>query len=94
VLLCLLMPATEPELLMLHRAFDSWSGLGQITAGMTRQGWDVELKQHSTLGGGGLGELWLARYVSGMAGAIEGGAASGKTPCEAVQKAAWSAVRG
>jgi hypothetical protein len=78
---------------MLHRAFDSWSGLGQITAGMSRQGWDLELRQHSQLGGGIKGESRVARYVSGMGHVIEGGAAAGATPWEAVQKAAWEAVR-
>jgi hypothetical protein len=94
VLLCLLMPATEPELRMLHRAFDSWSGLGQITAAMSRQGWDLQLSQHSQLGGGIKGELWVARYVSGMGQVIEGGAGTGTTPWGAALKAAWAALGG
>jgi hypothetical protein len=32
------LPPTEPELGLLHRVFDSWSGLGQVVLGMRRQG--------------------------------------------------------
>jgi hypothetical protein len=39
---------------------------GQITAGMSHQGWDLQLSQHSQLGGGIKGERWVARYVSGL----------------------------
>ena len=83
--------ATEPEL---HQACDSWSGLGQITAGMTRQGWDLQLSQHSQLGGGIQSERWVARYVSGMGHVIEGSAATGATPWRAVQQAAYQTVAG
>jgi hypothetical protein len=31
------LPATEPELLMLHRWLDTWDGIGLIVAGMQRQ---------------------------------------------------------
>jgi hypothetical protein len=93
LLLCLLMPPhTEPEFGMLHRAFDSWSGLGQITACMTRQGWDLELKHHSTLGGGHQGERWYARYVSGMGCVIEGGTATGRRRARRCSGAAWAAL--
>jgi hypothetical protein len=32
------LPPTEAELVMLHRVFDSWSGLGQLAVGLRRQG--------------------------------------------------------
>jgi hypothetical protein len=63
-----------------------------ITIGMSRQGWDLQLAQHSHVGGAIKGEVWVARYVTGMGHVIEGGAASGATPWEAVQRAAWKAV--
>jgi hypothetical protein len=37
-----LVPPTEPELLLLHRWLDSWSGIGDIVAGMARQEYDLE----------------------------------------------------
>ena len=33
----------EPELRRLHRCFDNWRGVGDVVAGMTRQGWDLQL---------------------------------------------------
>jgi hypothetical protein len=38
-----LVPPTEPGLLLLHRWLDSWRGVGDIVAGMARQGYDLEL---------------------------------------------------
>jgi hypothetical protein len=86
-------PPTEPELVALHRCFDTWSGIGMIAVGMSRQGWDLQLAQHSHVGGAIKGEVWVARYVTGMGHVIEGGAATGASPWEAVQKAAWKAVK-
>lgn len=37
------LPSTEPELDLLHRVFDSWSGLGLITVGVERQGMPLSL---------------------------------------------------
>src|SRR5262245_38215293 len=33
-----LVPATEPELRLLHRWMDSWRGVGDVVTGMNRQG--------------------------------------------------------
>jgi hypothetical protein len=32
-----------PELRLMHEWLDNWSGLGLVVAGMTHQGWDVQL---------------------------------------------------
>ena len=42
-LAAVLVRADAPELRLVHRWLDSWSGIGLIIAGMTQQGWDVQL---------------------------------------------------
>jgi hypothetical protein len=39
--------ADAPELRLLHRWLDSWTGLGLIVAGMTRQGFQLGLDQRT-----------------------------------------------
>jgi len=39
---------TEPELDLVHRWLDTWAGLGLVVAGMTHQGWDVQLTAYAT----------------------------------------------
>jgi hypothetical protein len=41
-----LVPATKPELRLLHRWLDSWRGIGHVVMGMTRQGWDLQLTEY------------------------------------------------
>src|SRR5436190_23103006 len=41
----------EPELLLVHALLDSWRGLGLITAGMRRHGYDLSLTATTTAGG-------------------------------------------
>jgi hypothetical protein len=36
-----------PELRLVHDWLDSWSGIGLIIAGMTHQGWDVQLTAYA-----------------------------------------------
>jgi hypothetical protein len=36
-----------PELRLVREWLDSWSGIGLIIAGMTHQGWDVQLTAYS-----------------------------------------------
>jgi len=38
--------AGAPELQLLHRWLDSWSGIGLIAVGLNRQGWDLQLTQY------------------------------------------------
>jgi hypothetical protein len=79
-------PSTEPELRMLHRAFDTWAGVGLLAAGMQRQGYDLQLTAY------GDGHWRATFYVTGMAHSITGGSAWEPTPWRAVQRAAWGAV--
>jgi hypothetical protein len=41
------LPPRAPELRLLHRWLDTWSGLGLIVAGMTRQGFQLGLDQRT-----------------------------------------------
>jgi hypothetical protein len=45
----------EPELEMLHRWLDTWSGIGHVIAGMSRQGYDLELRRYN-------GQGWRATF--------------------------------
>jgi hypothetical protein len=82
-LAAVLVRASAPELALFHRWFDSWSGLGLVVAGMTRQGWDMQLTAY------GDGHWRATFYVTGMAHPIVGGSAWEQTPWRAVQRAAW-----
>jgi hypothetical protein len=68
-----------PELRLLHRWLDTWSGLGAIAAGMHRAGWDLQLTEY------GDGHWRATFFVTGQAhsivgvggGTVAGGAAGG-----------------
>src|SRR5262249_37977697 len=45
---------SEPELQRLHRCFDTWRGIGDVVAGMTRQEYDLEHSQSRRSGIGGI----------------------------------------
>jgi hypothetical protein len=45
----------RPELRLVHRWLDSWSGIGLIVAGMSHQGFTVSLGEH------GVGR-WIAVF--------------------------------
>jgi len=47
----------EPELQLLHRCFDNWRGIGDIVAGMARQGYDLELRRYD-------GQGWRALFFA------------------------------
>jgi hypothetical protein len=82
------LPPTEPELRLLHRAFDNWHGLGQVVVGMRRHGLQISLGEH------GAGQ-WIAVFYSGHGGhqpVTPAGTAQAATPWGAVQRAAWAAV--
>jgi hypothetical protein len=40
----------ELELRRLHRCFDNWRGIGDVVAGMARQGYDLELGRYDGRG--------------------------------------------
>lgn len=76
---------TEPELRLLHRAFDSWSGLGLIAVGMACQGFRLSLSHIAD------GE-WRAAYMGDNTLLAPDGYGVAATPWAAV-RAAWAALR-
>jgi hypothetical protein len=67
-------------------ALSSWSGIGLIIAGMTHQGWDVQLTAYAA-------RDWQANFFPvGIAHSIVGGSAWERTPWRAVQRAAWNVL--
>jgi hypothetical protein len=86
-LAAVLVQSPAPELQLVHRWLDTWSGLGAIAAGMHRQGWDLQLTEY------GDGHWRATFYVTGQAHSIVGGSACEATPCTAVQRAAWAALK-
>jgi hypothetical protein len=88
-LAAVLIRAHAPELALVHRWLDSWSGIGLIVVGMTHQGFQVSLGEH------GAGQ-WIAVFYSGHGGhepVAAAGTAQSTKPWQAVQRAAWTAVR-
>jgi hypothetical protein len=70
-LAAVLVDADEPELKLAHELLDSWSGIGLIIAGMTHQGWDVQLTAYAA-------RDWRANFFPvGIAHSIVGGTARG-----------------
>jgi hypothetical protein len=81
------LPPRAPELQLLHRWLDSWTGVGLIAVGLRREGWDLQLTQY------GDGNCRATFYVTGAAHSIVGGSEWEPTVWGAVQRAAWGAVR-
>jgi hypothetical protein len=71
---------------ILHDWLDSWSGLGLIIAGMTHQGWDVQLTVYAAR------DRRANLFPAGIAHSIVGGSAWEPTAWRAVQMAAWEAL--
>jgi hypothetical protein len=70
-----------PELRLVRDRLNNWSGLGLIIAGMTHQGWDVQLTAYAA-------RDWRANFFPvGIAHSIVGGSAGEPTPWRAVQRA-------
>ena len=76
------LPSTEPELQLLHRWLDSWTGVGFITVGVEPQGLSLS---HIT------GGEWRAQFM-GDAMISARGFGVAPTPRGAVQMAAWEAL--
>ena len=74
------------ELAILHRWLDGWRGVGHIVDGMGRQGCTVSLRNRGVNGG------WVASFHRDPVTSADG-FASGGTPWEAVQRAAWQAIK-
>jgi hypothetical protein len=82
-LAAVLVPDNAPELRLMRELLDNWSGIGLIIAGMTHQGWDVQLTAYAA-------RDWRANFFPvGIAHSIVGGSAWEPTPRRAVQRAAW-----
>ena len=74
-----------PALITLHQWLDSSSGIGVIERGMARQGYDLSLTRYANEG-------WRATfYLCGREHSFTSttGSAWGKTPWQAMQRAAW-----
>src|SRR2546425_11918984 len=66
----------SPALHALHRWLDSWRGIGDISVGMARQGYDLQLTRYDEQG-------WRATfYMSGMEDSLTSATSSGggRTP--------------
>jgi hypothetical protein len=87
-LAAVLVHADAPELRLVHRWLDSWSGIGLVVDGMSRQGYTVSLGEH------GVGR-WIAAFFHSRGGhepIAAAGTAQEATPWRAVQRAAWEAM--
>ena len=73
-----------PELALLHRWLDTWTGVGQIVTGMLRDGYRVHL---TNIDAG----VWRATF-SRSASLSQDGFGAAPTPWGAVQRAAWEAL--
>jgi len=77
-------PPRAPDLRLLYRWLDSWAGLGLIVVGIRRLGYESEFRQYP--------QGWR---VNVRRASVDPIIASGwaPTPWEAVQSAAWAAVK-
>jgi hypothetical protein len=81
------MPSYDRALHALRSWLDSWSGIGHITVGMARQGYDLQLTRYDEKG-------WRATfYTTGREHSPTSATGTGwkRTPWHATQRAAWEA---
>ena len=76
----------EPELQLLHRWLDTWTGVGLITVGVERQGYRLSLSHIAE------GE-WRAYFRDDNLLLAPKGYGVAETPWRAVQRAAWAVMR-
>jgi hypothetical protein len=79
-----LLDGRAPELGVLHRWLDTWTGVGQTVTGMVRDGYQLHLTNVDT-------GVWRATF-SRSASLAHDGFGAGPTPWKAVQLAAWTAL--
>jgi len=79
------LPPTEPELQLLHRWLDNWTGVGLITVGVERRGMRLSLSHIAD------GE-WRAVFMGENALLAPRGFGVAATPWRAVQRPAWAAL--
>ena len=77
----------EPELFLVHALLDSWRGLGLITAGMRRHGYDLSLTGDDN--GWRATFLHRSHFMRPWVGQV---LSWWPTPWRAVQEAAWRAL--
>src|SRR5688572_5386893 len=75
----------EPELQLLHRVFDTWSGIGLLAVGMRRQGLRLSLTHVAD-------REWSSVFMGDNPMLAPRGFGVAKTPWGAVQMAAWAAM--
>ena len=83
------MPSYDRALHALRSWLDSWSGIGLVTVGMARQGYDLQLTRYDEKG-------WrVTFYTAGMEHSPTSATGTGweRTPWRATQRAAWEALR-
>jgi len=81
-------PMVPPPVVALHAWLSTWSGIGHVSHGMARQGYDLSLTRYDGLG-------WRATfYTTGREHSATSatGSAFEATPFRAVQVAAWRAL--
>ena len=79
---------SPPPVAELHAWLSTWSGIGHVTHGMARQGYDLSLTRYD-------GRGWRATfYATGIEHSATSatGSAFEPTPFRAVQLAAWRAL--
>ena len=76
-------PPRTPTLRALHAWLDNWRGVGLIVHGMRRHGYRVSLREI---------DAWVASFRHDPM-VSDAGFASAATPWQAVQRAAWAAVK-
>jgi hypothetical protein len=81
------LPPRTPELQLLHRWLDSWTGIGLLAVGLHRQGYDLQLTQD------GDGNWRATFYVTGAAHSIVSGSAWEPTVWRVVQRAGRDALK-
>jgi hypothetical protein len=82
-------PSYDRSLWALRAWLDSWRGIGDVSAGMHRQGYDLQLTEYDERG-------WRATfYATGMEHSPTSTTASAfePTPWHATQRAAWEALK-
>lgn len=80
--------SAPPPVAALHAWLSTWPGIGHLSHGMARQGYDLSLTRYDGLG-------WRATfYATGMEHSATSatGSAFESTPFRAVQAAAWRAL--
>ena len=68
-LAAVLVQAEAPELALVHRWLDNWHGVGLLSVGLHRTGYDLDLRQY------GDGHRQASFYVTGFAHSILAGSA-------------------